>query len=102
MGNRVSINVSLTPEMERFVESRVASGRYQSVSEVIRDGLRLLEEKELARQSALKTLQEKIAVGLEQIKKRKVHDRATVFKEIAHRSRKRRDSHRVRSRSASS
>jgi antitoxin ParD1/3/4 len=42
---RVSLNVSLTPELEHFVESRVASGRYQTASEVIREGLRLLEER---------------------------------------------------------
>jgi antitoxin ParD1/3/4 len=90
MASRVSINVSLTPELESFVEGRVASGRYQSVSEVIRDGLRLLEEKELARETALKNLRGKIAVGLEQIKKGQVHDGDKVFKELQERSRKRR------------
>jgi len=38
------MNVSLTPELERFVEKKVQTGRYQSASEVIRAGLRLLEE----------------------------------------------------------
>src|SRR5205085_11483455 len=42
---RSSMNVSLTPELEKFVQSRVASGRYQTASEVIREGLRLLEER---------------------------------------------------------
>ena len=41
---RTSLNVSLTPELEQFVQSRVASGRYQTASEVIREGLRLLED----------------------------------------------------------
>ena len=50
---RVSLNVSLTPELEQFVESRVASGRYQTASEVIREGLRLLEEREQTREAAL-------------------------------------------------
>jgi antitoxin ParD1/3/4 len=39
---RVSLNVSLTSELEQFIESRVASGRYQTASELIREGLRLL------------------------------------------------------------
>lgn len=47
------MNVSLTPELEEFVNGMLASGRYQSASEVFRDGLRLLEETE--RQRILET-----------------------------------------------
>jgi len=90
MVNRISINVSLTPELERFIAARVSSGRYQSASEVVRDSLRLLEEKELAREAARKDLREKIAVGLEQIKNGQVHDGEQVFNELDERSRKRR------------
>ena len=43
---RTSLNVSLTPELERFITARVASGRYQTASEVVRAGLRLLAERE--------------------------------------------------------
>lgn len=39
-------NVSLTPELERFAENCVRTGRYGSVSEVARAGLRLLQEAE--------------------------------------------------------
>ena len=45
MPRRISQNVSLTPELGRFVQSEVASGRYQTASEVIRDGLRLLQQR---------------------------------------------------------
>jgi antitoxin ParD1/3/4 len=38
------MNVSLTPELERFVETEVGSGLYQTASEVIRAGLRRLKE----------------------------------------------------------
>lgn len=38
------MNVSLTPELEKFVSSKVESGRYNSASEVVREALRLLEE----------------------------------------------------------
>ena len=43
------MNVSLTPELEQFVQALVASGRYHSASEVFRDGLRLLEQAERLR-----------------------------------------------------
>ena len=41
-----SLNVSLTPHLEQFITASVASGRYQSASEVVRAGLRLLERLE--------------------------------------------------------
>ena len=43
------MNVSLTPELEEFVNLKVKSGRYSTASEVIREGLRLLEDRETAR-----------------------------------------------------
>jgi len=46
MAIRASMNVSVTPELEQFVQELVASGRYHSASEVFREGLRLLEQTE--------------------------------------------------------
>ena len=43
------MNVSLTPELEKFVTDKVSSGRYTSASEVVREALRLLEEYERSR-----------------------------------------------------
>ena len=44
-------NVSLTPEIEAFIDDRVASGRFRSASEVVRAALRLLEEDERRREA---------------------------------------------------
>lgn len=57
MADRQTMNVSLPPDMERFVRAQVDTGRYRSASEVVRDGLRLLEEAERTR------LLEKALVG---------------------------------------
>ena len=43
------MNVSLTAELEKFVSAKVGSGRYNSASEVVREALRLLEERDQAR-----------------------------------------------------
>ena len=45
------MNVSLTPELERLVNEKVESGLYQTASEVVREALRLLKERDLARES---------------------------------------------------
>lgn len=43
---RGHMNVSLTPELERFVDAKVESGLYNNASEVVREGLRLLKEQD--------------------------------------------------------
>jgi len=46
MARHATMNVSLTPTLEKYVRSKVASGLYESASEVIRDSLRALQERE--------------------------------------------------------
>jgi antitoxin ParD1/3/4 len=76
------MNVSLTPELEASIDARVASGRYQSASEVVRAGLRLLEAEEQQREAALAEVRQKIEVGLEQIRRGEVFDGEAVFDEL--------------------
>ncbi len=61
------MNVSLTPELERLVESKVKSGRYQSASEVIREGLRLLDDQDRLRELQLAETRKKIQAGLDEL-----------------------------------
>jgi antitoxin ParD1/3/4 len=82
MNSRRTMNVSLTRELEQFVNSKVASGRYQSASEVVREGLRLLEEKDLDRHAAFAQVKQKIAVGLEQARRGELRDGEEVFDEL--------------------
>ena len=50
------MNVSLTPELENFVLQKVATGRYNSANEVIREALRLLEDHDKTRAAQLDEL----------------------------------------------
>lgn len=61
------MNVSLTPELEKLVANKVESGRYQSASEVIREGLRLLDDQDRLRELHLSDVRRKIQVGLDQL-----------------------------------
>jgi antitoxin ParD1/3/4 len=47
------MNVSLTPELEDFIQAKVKSGRYNSASEVIREALRLLDDQDKTRAAQL-------------------------------------------------
>jgi len=62
------MNVSLTPELEKLVNEKVASGLYTSASEVVRDGLRLLRERDEIKQSRLRELRRDLSAGARQIR----------------------------------
>jgi antitoxin ParD1/3/4 len=87
---RSTMNVSFTPELEQFVQSRVASGRYQTASEVVREGLRLLEEREQSRETVIQELRTKIRRGIEQADRGELLDGDAVFDEIRQLSARRR------------
>ena len=56
-------NVHLTAELERFAQSCVASGRFNNVSEVVRSGLRLLQDAEERRAAFVASLETSVAEG---------------------------------------
>ena len=59
------MNISMTPELERLVADKVKSGMYQTSSEVIREGLRLLRE----RDERLQSLRRDIRAGFEAVER---------------------------------
>jgi len=59
------MNVSLTPQLEKLVQEKVASGRYNSASEVVREALRLFEDRERLRQLRFEKLKIQVAAGVE-------------------------------------
>ena len=70
--NGEAMNVSLTPELAEFVAQKVESGLYQTPSEVIWDGLRLLRERDEVDQQKLEDLRREIAIGIEEADQGKV------------------------------
>lgn len=73
------MNVSLTPEFERYVEDKVNSGDFSSASEVVRAGLRLLKEHEAEHQARLEALRQAVGEGLAQARRGQTKDGAEVF-----------------------
>jgi antitoxin ParD1/3/4 len=92
MPARSSLNVSLTPELEEFVQKRVASGKYKTASEVIREALRLLESREQERESAYRELKRELqsAAAEAEAPDPKFYSGEEVFDELRRRSAERR------------
>ena len=60
------MNVSLTPELEQLIHTKVESGLYLSASEVVREALRLLEERDRVNMMKLEELRRAIQIGIDQ------------------------------------
>ena len=61
----MTINVSLTPQLEEMVRQKVSGGLYNSVSEVVREALRLMEAQDRLQAVKLEQLRQDIQNGLE-------------------------------------
>lgn len=61
------MNVSLPPELERLINDKMASGLYDSESEVIREALRLLKERDEVRNLAVAELRKDVLAGLAEL-----------------------------------
>jgi antitoxin ParD1/3/4 len=76
------MNVNLTPELERLVQEKVASGLYNNQSEVVREALRLLSEQDRFRELQLVRLRSALAEGLAQTERGDLFDGETVVEEM--------------------
>ncbi|QQR80035.1 MAG: type II toxin-antitoxin system ParD family antitoxin [Deltaproteobacteria bacterium] len=82
------MNVSLTPALEEMIQNKVKTGLYTSTSEVVREALRLLEEKDRINLIKLEALRKDIQVGIDQINRGEVLDGKEVFRRIREKSKK--------------
>ena len=62
-------SVALTPHFESLTQRLVSSGKYNNVSEIVRDGLRLLESREQEEAAKLKALREAAKLGFTDIQR---------------------------------
>jgi antitoxin ParD1/3/4 len=62
-----TMNVSLPVALANFVEKEVASGEYSTASEVVRDGLRILQRERAAREEKLAILRREIQVARDEV-----------------------------------
>ena len=60
----MGMNINLTPKLEEMIRGKVASGMYNSASEVVRDALRLMDEKDRLHAAKLDQLRQEIQEGL--------------------------------------
>jgi antitoxin ParD1/3/4 len=86
------MNVSLGNKWEAFVETKVKSGDFQTAREVLREGLRLLEEKELLKRisvSSFEQLEERLLAGVASLNKGEGIEGEEAFKRLRQRSQNR-------------
>lgn len=81
MAKRENISVSFTPHQAAFLDACVASGRYQSASEVVREALRMLEDVHARRGAELERARALIQIGAEQLANGQVVDGDRFFEE---------------------
>jgi antitoxin ParD1/3/4 len=68
------MNVSLTPELEQIINSKVQSGLYNSASEVVREGIRLLQQRDEQHELKLEALRTEIQKGIDDLEAGRFRD----------------------------
>ena len=84
----MATSYSIGKHFEAFIASLIASGRYSTASEIIRDGLRIIEEREQRREAKLEWLRAEIQKGLDSGPPREF-DTKTLAEEVKARGRRR-------------
>jgi antitoxin ParD1/3/4 len=76
------MNIPLPPELEKLVERLVKSGRYSSAGDVVREALRLLDEREKVRKLQLSAMRKEIAKGVREARRGDHYDGDRVFERL--------------------
>ena len=81
------VNVHLTPELETLVQKKVKTGRYNSASEVVREALRLCEERDRIRELQIQELRKKINRGWASLERGEAVDGEEFFRALGRQER---------------
>ena len=84
------MNVSLSPELDKFVAGKVESGRYTSASEVVREALRLLEEHDRARTAQISAFNHELGARIASLDRGEFVESKTARQRIERKSLERR------------
>ena len=84
------MNVPLPPELEKLVKEKVKTGFYDTAAEVIREGLRLLEDRDRFYRLRLMALRREVKKGLDQLDRGESISGEQVFQELRAKVRARR------------
>jgi antitoxin ParD1/3/4 len=76
------MNISLTPELENFIQEKVTTGYYSSVSEVIRESLRLMITHDDLQRNRIKQLNQAIDAGLDDLQSGNTIDADTAYEQL--------------------
>lgn len=76
------MNVHLTPELEQMIQRKVKTGRYNSASEVMREALRLMDERDQIKAMQKEELRKKIAAGLKSLEEGRSVDGEAFFAQM--------------------
>ena len=88
-GLELPVNVHLTPELETLVQNKVKTGRYNSASEVVREALRLFEQRDRIRELQVQELRKKINEGWASLERGEGVDGEEFFRGLEREERKR-------------
>ena len=76
------MNISLTSELEKYIQEKVTSGLYTSASEVIRESLRLMHTYDDLQKQRINQLNQEIEIGLIQLKSKNKLPAAVSYKRL--------------------
>jgi antitoxin ParD1/3/4 len=82
MARESTLNVSLTPSLREYVRSKVRAGGYDSASEVIRESLRVMQDRDKVQQEFWMDVRRKVAVAKRQIAEGKTVDGEAAMRRI--------------------
>jgi len=79
------MNVSLTPELESIINNKVKKGLYGSASEVVREAIRLLQQRDETQEAKLAALRIEIQKGIDDLEAGLFRDGGVAMSDIRER-----------------